>query len=242
MDSNCDSYYVGRNNDTVYIPIKNDTEIAYPSAPSSTAINCTEYSCPSFTKLVIPSRVNGKPVLEIGCAAFSKIKTLETVEINARITKIHQFAFYGCSNLTNINIPSTVQVLGFCAISAIVVNSGPIATASGVLTIKFEPNSTIQAIERYGIERKQYIIIYYCGYYQPDIVPDSLFYGATTKIVFSPISLNWGGIETEPDPAVCKIIEESIVLRSQQKITFNCDIYQISYLTMGIVFFISEAF
>ena len=234
MDSNCDSYYVGRNNDTVYIPIKNDTEIAYPSAPSSTAINCTEYSCPSFTKLVIPSRVNGKPVLEIGCAAFSKIKTLETVEINARITKIHQFAFYGCSNLTNINIPSTVQVLGFCAISAIVVNSGPIATASGVLTIKFEPNSTIQAIERYGIERKQYIIIYYCGYEAPDIQPNSLFFGAVTSIVFSPYPLNWSDIATEPDPAVCSIIQQSIECQNRQKITCNNPAFHLSFIVLFV--------
>ena len=234
MDSLCDSYYVGTNNDTVSIEIFPNTEIDYPSVSSSTATNCTEYDCPSLKTLTIPSRINSKPIIEIGCAAFSKIKTIEIVEINAQITKIHQFAFYGCSQLTSINIPSTVQVLGFCAISTIVNNNPDTATASGLLSVKFEPNSTIKAIERYGIERKKNIVVYFCGYEAPNIQPRSLFHGTTTSIVFSPIPLNWSEIATEPDPAVCSIIEQSIQCQKRQKITCGNPPFHLSFIALVV--------
>ena len=222
------AYYVGSSNESLQIP--EDRDVYYEDVAFHRATN-------SLVKdITIPEKIKGIPVIEIGCAAFSKLQSLETVQIEAKIVKINQFAFYSCTSLRSINIPSTVKVLGYCAISAV---TDSFDTASGVLTVKFEPNSTIETIEKYGIERKEHIIIYYCGYTEPDIVENSLFYGAVTKIVFSPISLTWSNITTEPDPAVCSIIQESIYYRKQPKNTCaNCLNRSYSFLICLTLFLI----
>ena len=204
-------YYVGASNNS--IPVGGD----YNGVGTYT-VACKS----SITTVTIPEKVNGKPVLEIGCQAFSKLLKLETVEILAKITQINQFAFYGCCSLININIPSSVTFIGYAAISAIKSDDDP---SDGILTIKFEPNATITRIEQFAIEKKLHIIIYYCGYHKPEIVDDAIFYGAQTKIVFSPIELNWGGIVTNPDPSVCKIIEQSISNSKKQEITCRGNIH-----------------
>ena len=53
-------------------------------------------------ELVIPSELEGKPVVKIGSSAFLNCISLTSVTIPARVTKIEWGAFSGCSQLTDI--------------------------------------------------------------------------------------------------------------------------------------------
>ena len=228
---NVRGYIVGIVNETVNIP--EDELIHYANVTSFTATDSD-----TLTTIIIPEKINGIPIVEIGCAAFAKLKKLEVVQIHARLTQINNFAFYGCENLSSINIPPTVEFIGFCAISAI---NSTHDTSHGVITIKFEPNSIIKTIEKYGIERKEHIIIYYCGDSQPHIVENSLFHGSTTSIVFTSNPLiKWGNITLAPDPAVCTIMQDSIIFNKQPKNTCNCGSHLFFITLLGIIIILVE--
>lgn len=59
----------------------------------------------------IPSAINGKPVTEIGEAAFSSCTILTDLAIPKSITVILNDAFEDCTNLTNVIIPDSVTVI-----------------------------------------------------------------------------------------------------------------------------------
>ena len=65
--------------------------------------------------LVIPDRINGKPVTGIGMTAFYVCGNLESVVIPASVTAIGAGAFYGCKNLNGIVIPESVTAIGMMA-------------------------------------------------------------------------------------------------------------------------------
>ncbi|NLB54322.1 MAG: leucine-rich repeat protein, partial [Lentisphaerae bacterium] len=56
----------------------------------------------------IPSAIAGKPVTEIGYAAFVDCRSLTNLTIPSSVKEIGRYAFSGCSNLTNFAIPSSV--------------------------------------------------------------------------------------------------------------------------------------
>ena len=58
--------------------------------------------------LVIPETYNGKPVVEIGPAAFEKNTRIKTVIVSNTVTSIRYDAFSNCSSLTSIVIPKNV--------------------------------------------------------------------------------------------------------------------------------------
>ncbi|WP_285399710.1 leucine-rich repeat protein, partial [Lysinibacillus sp. fls2-241-R2A-57] len=67
------------------------------------------YSTPK-DYVIIPSEIEGKPVIEIGSSAFSG-KKLTSVEIPASVITIGELAF-STNNLTNVDIPSNVRTIG----------------------------------------------------------------------------------------------------------------------------------
>lgn len=68
---------------------------------------------PSILKhLIIPEKVNGYTVTEIGACAFEEIDFIESVEIPDSVTYIGSSAFSGCLKLKNIKIGKKIKYFG----------------------------------------------------------------------------------------------------------------------------------
>ena len=70
------------------------------------------------TEINIPSTYNGKPVTSIGYVAFYNCTSLTSVTIPSSVTNIGVGAFASCSSLTNITIPNSVKSIGGSAINS----------------------------------------------------------------------------------------------------------------------------
>lgn len=72
------------------------------------------YNDPTVTELVIPSRIEGKPVTQIGEQAFSWYEdgiyftNLEKVTIPEDVKSIGEKAFYNCIKLESVNLQIAV--------------------------------------------------------------------------------------------------------------------------------------
>ena len=62
--------------------------------------------------IVLPSKIEGKPVTSIGDNAFVDCSRLTSVTIGNGVTSIGSGAFYNCSGLTSITIPNSVTSIG----------------------------------------------------------------------------------------------------------------------------------
>lgn len=87
---------------------------------SSEGITITKYKGKGGA-VVIPSEIDGKPVVEIGgigsVGAFENRKSLTTVTIPDSVTSIGNYAFSGCTSLTTVTIPDSVTSIGAYAFS-----------------------------------------------------------------------------------------------------------------------------
>ena len=66
----------------------------------------------NVSDVVIPSKIEGLPVTEIGSKAFEDNKKIKKVKLPEGITLIGYGAFSGCSNLATINLPKSLKVIG----------------------------------------------------------------------------------------------------------------------------------
>lgn len=64
------------------------------------------------TTVVIPSTINGKPVVAIGNSAFSSNTSVKNVIIGDNITSIGDVVFYNCSDLESVTIGNNVKTIG----------------------------------------------------------------------------------------------------------------------------------
>jgi hypothetical protein len=62
--------------------------------------------------VVIPARIYGKAVVEIGNHAFAECKSLTSVTIPDSVTDIGGYAFAWCESLTSVTIPDSVTDIG----------------------------------------------------------------------------------------------------------------------------------
>ncbi len=63
-------------------------------------------------EMEVPSTFKGLPVVEIYQNAFLEKTSLQTIVIPEGVTRIGKKAFYGCTNLTEITLPSTLREIG----------------------------------------------------------------------------------------------------------------------------------
>ena len=82
------------------------------------------------TELVIPGKIDGKKVTDIGAHAFQNCSSLTSITIPAGVKSIEMCAFYGCSSLTSITIPAGVKSIedfvfdGCDSLTSIIVDKG----------------------------------------------------------------------------------------------------------------------
>ncbi len=82
-------------------------------------VKCTDKS---LTKVAVPSSHDGLPVTDIGYQAFKGCTNLTEITIPSSVTSIEDEAFCGCSSLTEITIPSSVTSIedeAFCGCSSL---------------------------------------------------------------------------------------------------------------------------
>lgn len=75
----------------------------------NSTIQITGYKDKSVKRLVIPDRLIGLKVTEIGKGAFTGYQQLEEVQLTNMLTKIGENAFSGCIKLKSVTIPGTVS-------------------------------------------------------------------------------------------------------------------------------------
>lgn len=81
---------------------------------SNKEVTITKYTGKA-SKVTIPSKLSGYPVIAIGKKAFKENKTLKSVVFPSSITSIGDEAFYRCTKLSNISFPSKLKTIGSSA-------------------------------------------------------------------------------------------------------------------------------
>ena len=100
------------------------------------------------TDIVIPSTVDGKPVVEIANKAFWQNNKITSVYCGNRVTKIGKLAFQQCKKLKTVVIPDSVEFIGeeafcFCNITSVEMGDNVKEMERGV----FQMNKSLKSIK-----------------------------------------------------------------------------------------------
>ncbi len=86
--------------------------LEYTLSEDGTYYICSGIGTADETNIVIGSKYNGLPVTEIKDSAFYNCSSLQSITIPSSVTSIGEGAFYYCNNLTSITIPDSVTSIG----------------------------------------------------------------------------------------------------------------------------------
>ena len=148
----------------------------------------------NLTSLEIPEAIENEKIEEIGQHSFTHAGDLVSVNIKARITQINSGAFSCCKQLSYINIPSSTRLIGDSAFSLKDPNTQTM-TSIGTVQIIFEYPASIKYIGKFGIERKENMIVYYFGKNRPTFAGGT-FTGGTNKTVFALKKMYFDAVKT----------------------------------------------
>ena len=129
----------------------------------------------TFGTLAIPSTINGYLVTSIGDDAFYECSGLTSVTIPSSVTSIGEYAFSGCSGLTSVTIGNGVTNIGdcaFCDCSGLTSVTIPDSVTS-IGSCAFSACSGLMSVVIYG-ESLKYIgdeAFAYCGKLRRIIIP-----------------------------------------------------------------------
>ena len=150
----------------------------YTYTVSNNQATITGYSG-TASALLIPSELDGYPVVAIGSMAFRNKTALRSVVIPDSVTSIGSNAFDGCTNLSSVTLSKSLDSLGYnsfrnAAITSIEIpkslttasslSGGPFSNCSQLKNVTFEIGATRVA---------QYLFAY-CTGIESIIIPDSV--------------------------------------------------------------------
>ena len=136
--------------------------------------------------LIIPKKVRGHAIKEIGYEAFREAKKLVSVFIEAEITRINRAAFSRCSSLAFINIPPTVTYIGYVGLY-FGINDTHVSKSS--VTVLFETSNLDIYIDEGCMTYIDSVSVFYCRTASP-VFNYSPFLGASTVKIYSPNNIS----------------------------------------------------
>ena len=131
--------------------------------------------------LVIPKKVRGHAIKEIGTQAFREGKEIVSVFIEAELTRINNHAFSRCSCLSFINIPATVTYIDDCALYFGIDDH---SITKSTVTILFDASDKEINISSRNFIYCERVIIYYCRSVAP-IFHSGVFSNVFDAILYS---------------------------------------------------------
>lgn len=95
-------------------------------------IEISDYPEDASGAVVIPATINSKPVTIIGTSAFKDCRSISSVIVPEGVTEIRESAFSVCWDMTQIQLPSTLKLIGadafhFTELSHITVPEGVVS-------------------------------------------------------------------------------------------------------------------
>ena len=85
------------------------TEWGYGNVPGGVSIY---WYSGNDVDVVIPSQINGKPVISLSSSLFSGCSQLKTVTLPSTLIEISDYAFKDCKSLVSVNLPDGVTIIG----------------------------------------------------------------------------------------------------------------------------------
>ena len=183
--------------------------------------------------LIIPKRIRGHKIEEIGVKAFREHKEITAVNVFADIRQINHHAFSRCSSIAFINIPPSAELIFPCAFFNGVEDGKP---SDNSFTIIFEPEAKIKQIFESNFLSTKSINVYYCGSNQPLYNASTIFSGCQYHEVYTPNGMEIFGETSTQETKVC----HQYPLRSNipDCLTFHLhNTYLKSYLLIPIFLF-----
>lgn len=89
----------------------------YLYSTGSSGVTLTKYFGEGESTLVLPTEVEGLPVTRIGEKCFEDHNEIEAVVLPETLKVIGYRAFYGCSKLSDMNVPNTLEQTGGWALA-----------------------------------------------------------------------------------------------------------------------------
>lgn len=101
--------------ETVPIELESPPAFSYTYAKRKTGVTITGFEGKLPSEVEIPAEIDGLPVTSIGNYAFYECTNLSNISIPDNVTSVGSYTFYKCTSLSNITIPDSVTSIGACA-------------------------------------------------------------------------------------------------------------------------------